>query len=87
MLFRSVEGILGIRPDLGGIKIAPSIPKEWKALEIWKDFRGKKLHIQIENPEGKETGCKKLTVNGAELPGNYIPAEVLTETTEIVLTM
>ena len=82
-----VEGILGIRPDLGGIKIAPSIPKEWKALEIWKDFRGKKLHIQIENPEGKETGCKKLTVNGAELPGNYIPAEVLTETTEIVLTM
>ena len=82
-----VEGILGMRPDLGGIKIAPSIPKEWKALEIWKEFRGKRLHIQIENPEGKETGCAKLTVNGENLSGNYVPAEVLTDTTEIILTM
>ena len=82
-----VEGILGMRPDLGGIKIAPSIPKEWKTLEIWKEFRGKKLHIQVENPEGKESGCAKLTVNGAELSGNYVPEELLTETTEIVLTM
>ena len=82
-----VEGILGMRPDLSGIKIAPSIPKEWKALEIRKDFRGKKLHIQIENPDGKETGCRKLTVNGKELAGSYVPEELLTETTEIVLTM
>ena len=76
-----------MRPDLSGIKIAPSIPKEWKALEIRKDFRGKKLHIQIENPDGKETGCRKLTVNGKELAGSYVPEELLTETTEIVLTM
>ena len=82
-----VEGILGMRPDLGGIKIAPSIPKEWKALEIWKEFRGKRLHIQIENPEGKETGCAKLTVNGENLSGNYVPEKLLTESTEIVLTM
>lgn len=82
-----VEGILGMRPDLGGIKIAPSIPKEWKTLEIWKDFRGNRLHIRVENPDGKETGCARLTVNGKEVPGNYVPAELLTETTEIVLTM
>ncbi|MCI9671432.1 MAG: N,N'-diacetylchitobiose phosphorylase [Lawsonibacter sp.] len=82
-----VEGILGMRPDLGGIKIAPSIPKEWKALEIWKDFRGKKLHIRIENPDGKETGCAGLTVNGQEVLGDYVPEALLTETTEIVLTM
>ena len=47
----------------------------------------KKLHIRVENPSGKETGCAKLTVNGEELPGNYVPAEALTENTEIVLTM
>lgn len=82
-----VEGILGMRPDLGGIKIAPSIPREWKALEIWKDFRGNKLHIRIENPDGKETGCARLTVNGKEVPGNYVPEDLLSETTEIVLTM
>ena len=82
-----VEGILGMRPDLGGIRIAPSIPKEWKALEIDKDFRGKKLHIRVENPDGKESGCASLVVNGKDVGGDYVPEEMLTEQTEIVLTM
>ncbi len=82
-----VEGILGMRPDLGGIQIAPSIPREWKALEIHKEFRGKNLHILVENPDGRESGCKSLTVNGTPMEGNYVPEDCLTERTEIVLTM
>ena len=38
-----VEGIMGMRPDFGGIKIAPSVPSDWKEFEIEKMFRGKKL--------------------------------------------
>ena len=82
-----VEGILGMRPDLHGIKIAPSIPSDWKELEIEKDFRGRKLHITIENPYGKESGCRSMTVNGEPCEGNYVPESLLTENTEIVLTM
>ena len=82
-----VEGILGMRPDLHGIKIAPSIPSDWKELEIEKDFRGRKLHITIENPYGKESGFTTMTVNGKPCEGNYVPEALLTENTEIVLTM
>ena len=82
-----VEGILGMRPDLHGIKIAPSIPSDWKELEIEKDFRGRKLHITIENPCGKESGCRSMTVNGEPCEGNCVPESLLTENTEIVLTM
>lgn len=82
-----VEGILGMRPDFYGLKIAPSIPKEWDSFEIDKDFRGNHLHIVVNNPEHKESGCKKLVVNGKEMEGSYIPAELLKEQTEIVLYM
>ena len=82
-----VEGILGIRPFLGGIKIAPSIPGEWKELEIQKKFRGRDLHITVKNPNGRESGCMSLTVNGEAVPGNTIPESLLTEYTEIVLTL
>ena len=41
-----VEGIMGMRPDFGGIKIAPSVPSDWKEFEIEKVFRGKKLSDQ-----------------------------------------
>ena len=82
-----VEGILGMRPDLHGLKIAPSIPKDWKSLKIEKDFRGKKLNILIENPNGKESGFSELTVNGKALEGNYVPEEILEAENEIVLVM
>ena len=82
-----VEGILGMRPGLHGIKIAPSIPKDWKELEIDKVFRGRKLHIVVENPDGKECGCASLTVNGAPVTGDTIPEALLTDHTEIRLVM
>ncbi len=82
-----VEGILGIRPDFNGLKLAPSIPKDWESFEIEKDFRGKHLHIVVNNPGHAESGCRKLIVDGKEMEGNYIPAELLKEQTEIELLM
>ena len=32
-----VEGILGMRPDFYGLRIAPAIPKEWDTFEIEKE--------------------------------------------------
>ena len=80
-----VEGILGMRPHFGGLKIAPSIPKEWDGFEIDKDFRGCHLHITVHNPGHVESGFKQLTVNGTKLDTNDIPSEILKEKTEIEL--
>ena len=82
-----VEGILGMRPDFYGLKVSPAVPKEWESFEIEKDFRGNHLHITVKNPGHVESGCKKLMVNGKEMEGNYIPAEVMTKETEIELIM
>ena len=82
-----VEGILGMRPDFYGLHIAPSIPKAWDGFEIEKDFRGCHLHIVVKNPDHVESGCKSLLVNGLAVEGDYIPKELLSEQTEIELTM
>ena len=83
----SVEGILGMRPDLGGLLIAPSIPSEWKELSIKKSFRGRKLSIRIQNPNGAESGYREFYVNGVKLEKNYLPEEMMKEENEIVLIM
>ncbi|MBP3609049.1 MAG: N,N'-diacetylchitobiose phosphorylase [Lachnospiraceae bacterium] len=82
-----VEGILGMRPDLDGLKIAPAIPKEWDKVEINKVFRGRKLHIVIKNPNHAESGLKRLLVNGVEMDSDRIPEGCLTEETEIEYVM
>ena len=82
-----VEGILGLRPDFYGIKLAPAIPSEWKNFEMNKDYRGKKLHIVVNNPDGKESGYKEVLVNGKAMESNYIPFDELADTSEIVINM
>lgn len=74
-----------MRPDFYGLKIAPAIPKDWESLEIEKDFRGRHLHIVINNHGHVESGCKRLMVDGKEIDGNFIPIELLGQNTEIVL--
>ena len=85
MMVGSVEGILGMRPDFYGLRIAPSIPSEWKGFTVDRVFRGKNLHIEVRNPNHGESGCVRMIVNGAEQNDNYIPADALKEDNTIVL--
>lgn len=87
MMVGCVEGILGIRPDLKGLRLAPAIPRGWEQLEMEKDFRGAHLHITVKNPNHAESGFQSLAVNGKAMPDNYIPAEMLSGQTEIVLVL
>lgn len=87
MMVGAVEGILGVRPDLHGLRLSPSIPTAWDGFTMEKSFRGKKLHITVQNPAHKESGFTSLMLNGAAMPDNYIPADKLAAENEIVLTM
>lgn len=82
-----VEGILGMRPDENGLLVAPSVPSDWKEFKIHKCFRGKTLEITVKNPNGKESGYESLTLNGEQMKDNYLPADMLKDTNEIVLVM
>lgn len=87
MMVGAIEGILGVRPDLHGLRLSPSIPAAWDGFTMEKSFRGKKLHITVQNPAHKESGFTSLMLNGAAMPDNYIPADKLAAENEIVLTM
>ncbi|HPR79554.1 MAG TPA: N,N'-diacetylchitobiose phosphorylase, partial [Candidatus Limiplasma sp.] len=69
-----VEGILGLRPTPEGLRISPAIPPEWDGFTMRKVFRGKTLRITVHNPNHREGGTPRLTLNGQPHP-----AEILTE--------
>ncbi|MBP5579986.1 MAG: N,N'-diacetylchitobiose phosphorylase, partial [Ruminococcus sp.] len=82
-----VEGICGMRPDLGGLTIAPSIPAKWDGFKIEKNFRGKKLNISIDNSAHVQSGVRETILNGEKLAGNYVPADKLADVNEIKVIM
>ncbi len=65
--------ILGIKPEYNGLKIDPSIPKDWDGYQIGREFRGDRYHITIKNPKHVSTGVAGLVVDGKEMKGNVIP--------------
>ena len=82
-----VEGICGMRPDLNGLWVCPAIPSEWKEITMDKVFRGKKLHITVKNPDGKEGGFKEFYLNGKKTDKPYVPADEMQDENEIILVM
>jgi cellobiose phosphorylase len=75
--FAALQSVLGIRPEIDGLRIDPCIPSSWPGYEMERVFRDKKLMIRVTNPNKKCRGVKSLSVNGKSIPGNLLPlAEV-----------
>jgi cellobiose phosphorylase len=85
--YAASQYILGIRPDYGGIRIDPCIPKDWDNINISRRFRGKMLNIEIRNPNKNEKGIEKLILNGNEIYDNFIHFEILKENNTIIAFM
>lgn len=82
-----VEGILGLRPDLDGLRLPLPSPKSGTA-SLWKKTSGAAGFTSgWRTPGHHESGCRSLTLNGQTMPDNYIPASALQDENDIILTM
>ncbi|MBR6186731.1 MAG: N,N'-diacetylchitobiose phosphorylase [Clostridia bacterium] len=82
-----VEGILGLRPTPDGLRISPAIPAEWDGFTMEKTFRGKRLHIIVDNSAHHEGGVQKLLVNGKEAAGGVLTDDMIHDGDQITVVM
>jgi cellobiose phosphorylase len=81
--FTAANYLLGIRPESGGLRIDPCIPKDWPGFTATRKFRGLTLHIEVKNPSGKNRGVTSLEVDGKMIDGNFIPVAQLRDESKI----
>jgi N,N'-diacetylchitobiose phosphorylase len=81
--FSATQYILGLRPELDGLRIAPCIPRAWPGFKATRRFRGRTIRIEVKNPNGVCTGVKTLTLNGEALDGDMIPVDRLGDDNEV----
>ncbi len=62
-----IEYLLGLKIEEGYLKIDPCIPKEWKEYQIQYRWKESIYNIKVNNAEGKNTGVKKVILNGVEV--------------------
>jgi cellobiose phosphorylase len=86
-LFVAVQSILGIVPELDGLRIDPCIPRHWPRFEMQRVFRGKRLTIRVENPSSSCRGVSELRVDGNLIAGNVVPLSALRDGSAIDVTL
>jgi cellobiose phosphorylase len=85
--YSATQYILGIRPEVNGLRLDPCIPAHWPGFKAIRQFRGKTIEIDVKNLDGICRGVKSLTLNGESLVGNLIPVEKLAESNKVLLVL
>jgi cellobiose phosphorylase len=67
------QWILGIRPELDGLRIDPVLPADWTGFAVTRRFRGATYRISVTKPAGGTGRVRSLTVDGARVAGNVVP--------------
>lgn len=81
-----IEYILGLKIQEGYLKIEPCIPKEWKEYQIQYKWKESIYNIKVQNPEGKNSGVSKVTLNGKEVE-NHIKLDGSRNVYNILVTL
>ena len=65
------QWILGLRPTLNGLQIAPVIPASWNGFSAQRVYRGVTYHINVKRTGPGNTVA--LKVDGKAVAGNLVP--------------
>jgi Cellobiose phosphorylase len=86
--------ILGIRPELEGLRIDPCLPEGWDGFQVTRTFRGKSITINVVNPLGVATGVASVMIGKREVDlasdsrrGALVPVEELSDGDVLTVTM
>jgi len=86
--------ILGIRPELEGLRIDPCLPEGWNGYQVTRQFRGLSLTINVVNPLGVATGVSSVMVGKREVDlvsdsrrGALVPVSELADGAVLTVTM
>jgi cellobiose phosphorylase len=75
--YSATHWLLGIRPEIDGLRVDPCIPRHWPGFTMQRTFRGHKLTVKVANPNGLCRGVKRLKVGGNPVAGNLVPLSEL----------
>ena len=76
-----------MRPEIDGLRLDPCIPKAWPGFKVERVFRGKKVKIEVKNPNGVSKGVASLVIDGKKVEGNLIPLDRIKDGTKVVATL
>lgn len=67
------QWILGLRPELTGLRVDPVLPSDWSGFTASRAYRGATYEITVRKPAGAGGRVTHLFVDGVRVDGTLIP--------------
>jgi cellobiose phosphorylase len=67
------QWILGIRPELDGLRVDPVLPAAWPGFTATRRFRGATYEITVRNPKHLRGRAARVLVDGRQIQGTLVP--------------
>jgi len=80
------QWILGIRPELGGLRVDPVIPSGWPGFTATRRFRDATYEITVRRAGTPDSGLAEgagVRVNGQQIDGTLLPLAAAGETVRV----
>ena len=82
--FSLTQYLLGIRPEIDGLRIDPCLPRHWPGFTATRRFRGRTIRLTVRNPHHVSGGVASLTLNNETLPDNLLPVDRLAADNDVI---
>jgi cellobiose phosphorylase len=66
------QWILGVRPELDGLRIDPVLPASWRGFTARRRWRGATYEIVVHQEEGATGRVRRLVIDGRDVEGNLV---------------
>ena len=66
------QWILGVRPELEGLRIDPVLPPSWRGFTARRRWRGATYEIVVHQEQGTKGRVRRLMVDGTSVEGNLV---------------
>jgi cellobiose phosphorylase len=84
------QWILGIRPELDGLRVDPVIPSSWPGFTATRRFRGATYEITVRRTGTLDSGIAEgasVTVNGEQVAGTLLPLAPAGDTARVEIVL
>jgi cellobiose phosphorylase len=84
----TTQYVLGIRPELEGLRIDPCIPTDWPGFHVSRRFRGATYQIEVDNAARTGRGVVAITIDGrSHDPGRPVAPAARGATVSVQVTL
>ena len=81
------QWILGVRPELEGLRIDPVLPPSWPGFTARRRWRGATYEIVVTQEQGATGRARSLVIDGEMIEGNLVPPAPAGSTVKVEVTL